>query len=466
MIKTASAALSSIGKQHEPLGFSFVLILIYLVMEYARPANPMKIPMLISILLFLNWLAIPEKRWNPQIKCFLILLCLIAVMGPFAVNNYSIFWGFVDMAVELLCICIPIIHFVNSMRKLSILINGLLAVYVYVAIYGLMHSGMGPGGHIGDENDLALALNMVIPYAFVSIFLTKSNSRKALFIGVFALLVFGVIGTFSRGGFLGLLPVLLYCSVLTPRKALALVLVLFVSLGVWIFSPDKYWTEMGTIVEEADNPELGTGGLRRQYWAMAMRMFYENPIFGVGLENYNHNIDIYEPEDQYLRVGRSFHGMSAHSLYFTLLAELGVSGALIFGAIIWFNTKDTKAIIKASYSNRERLKSPRKRETRHNSWENTIPTAHEARLADLNKARFYAHAMRASLLGYLTSAAFISVFTYPHFWLLTAMIVALKEVTANLVKSPAESEGQETDLGRRVSPKYLKLRESEAHHPV
>ncbi|MGI0016895.1 MAG: O-antigen ligase family protein, partial [Nitrososphaera sp.] len=246
---------------------------------------------------------------------------------------------------------------------------------------------------------------------------------------------------------------LLYCSILTPRKGLALVLVLFVSLGVWISSPDKYWTEMGTIMDEADNPELGTGGLRRQYWTMAMRMFYENPIFGVGLENYNHNIDIYEPEDQYLRVGRSYHGMSAHSLYFTLLAELGLSGALVFGAIVWFNTQDTKAIIRATHSNSERLKSIRKRETRPNSWENTTPTGHEALLADLNKARFYAHAMRASLLGYLTSAAFISVFTYPHFWLLTAMIVALKEETANLSKSPAERMAQETDLKRQAPPR-------------
>ncbi|MGH9876748.1 MAG: O-antigen ligase family protein, partial [Nitrososphaerales archaeon] len=353
-----------------------------------------------------------------------------------------------------------------SMRKLSILINSLLVVYVYVAIFGLLHNGMGPGGHIGDENDLALALNMVIPYAFVSVSLTKSPLRKALFVGVFALMVFGVIATFSRGGFLGLLSVLLYISVLTPRKGLALVLVLFVSLGAWIYTPDKYWTEMGTIMDEADNPELGTGGLRRQYWEIALRMFYENPIFGVGLENYNHNIYDYEPDDQMQRVGRSFHGMSAHSLYFTLLAELGLSGSLIFAAIVWFNTKDTNAIIKAAYSNSERLKSIRKRETRPNSWENTTPTAHDALLADLNKARFYAHAMRASLLGYLTSAVFLSVFGYPHFWLLTAMIVALKEVTDNLLKSPAKSVGQAADLGGGILQNTLKLRQSISHHPL
>src|SRR5215510_7835890 len=114
------------GKTGNGLGFPFFLILIYLFMEYGRPANPMGMPMVISIFLLLNWLRLPQKKWPPQIICFFALLAVIAVMGPFAENNAAVFWGFEQMTVLLLCVCVPIMHFVCSMRKVSIFLNFLI----------------------------------------------------------------------------------------------------------------------------------------------------------------------------------------------------------------------------------------------------------------------------------------------------------------------------------------------------
>jgi O-antigen ligase len=395
-------------------------------MEYARPANPMKIPLMISLILFFYWITLPQKNWSPQVICFLLLLGIIVAMGPIARNNYSIWIGFQQMAVQLLCICIPILHFVSSRRKVSIFVNVLIVLYVYIAIFGILHGGRGPGGHIGDENDLALALIIGLPFAFVSILLAKNLVRKLLYGGTFVLMLAGIIATHSRGGFVGLLPVLLYCLLISRQKKTAVLVSVFLVLGVANFAPQSYWDEMSTISQDAADTEQGTGALRRDYWAIATRMFLGNPILGVGLGNFTWNVPEYQTEEQFQRVGRSFAGQAAHSIYFTLLAELGIAGSLVFLAIVIYTIKDTKSIINAE----ERLDQEQR--LRDSQSRNVIDLTF---LYDLRKAKYYAHAIRGGLLGYLVAGIFLSVFAYPHFWIMTALTVALKETTFHTLRN-------------------------------
>lgn len=414
----ATVMAQSKPREHEKVGLPLVLILTYVVMEYARPANPMKIPMVISIVLFLSWLALGKKNWCPQVVCFLLLLAVIAVMGPFAINNFSIWVGFRLMTIQLLCICVPIIHFAATIHKWDVLCRGLIAVYVYVGLYGLLHGGIGPGGHIGDENDLALALNTMMPLAFFSMFVVTSRAWKLVSGVAFVLMAAGVVASFSRGGFLGLATVLLYCFVISPRKKLAVVLAIFLGIGASMFAPDTYWKEIASIKEAATDTEQGTGALRREYWTIAWNMFLHNPVLGVGLDNFPWNVPEYQSEEQHVRAERSYAGAVAHSLYFTLVAELGLAGALIFLSLLWFNFRDLRAIARTGREWAGRQGGGR---------EGAVPRAGEAVARDLDKARYYAHALAAGFLGYLISGFFLSVFTYPHMWVLTALTAALKE---------------------------------------
>jgi O-antigen ligase len=427
----------------EKLGFPFVMLVIYLIMEFARPANPMKIPLVVCVLLFFYWLNLPRKRWNPQIICFLLLLCSIAVMGPFALNTFTIWSDFRLMVVQLLFFGIPLIHILANLRKLSSFVDALIMVFVYVAIYGMLHRGRGPGGHIGDENDLALAMNMAMPFAFVSILSAKNPARKALYAGAFGLLLAGSIATFSRGGFIGLVAVLGYCFALSPKKHLVAIAAVILSAGLWFATPAKYWSEMNTIFGEASNtdPSKGTGALRKEFWQVAIRMFYANPIFGVGLGNFPWNADDYQTHEQKALIGRSYGGVVAHSVYYTVLAELGLSGALIFIALLWFNFKYVRSTITVVKEWKKRVFS------RTNRSPNTVD---DAVLHDLETARCYAHATMASLLGYLVCGIFLSIFTYPHFWLLTALTVVLKNGTDSLLSEAVQGSEAEPEYRPRV----------------
>lgn len=398
----------------EQLGTPFVLLLVYLVMEYARPANPMGIPLVISVILFLNWLSLRVKRWRPQLVCFFLFVGSAAIMAPFALNTFAVYNGTRGLAVQLLCICVPITHYVSSIRKVRIFVGFWIAILVYVTFYAIGHSGVGPGGHIGDENDVALALDMAIPFTLAVAWTSRTKRGRMLGIGAFWLMVAGVTFTLSRGGFLGLVAVLLYCfGVVLRRPAWSVVFIAALVFGAYL-APANYWDEIASIAVEAKGGTGGTGDLRREYWVVARSMFYANPLLGVGLENFRWNVDRYTPPELAERAGRSYAGNVTHSVYFTILAETGLVGAVLFTLLVWYTVRDTGSVL--------RLVRERKPPLEGTMLDSAVGV-------DLEAAWLFAHAIRAALAGYLVAGAFLSVFTYPHFWVLVALTVALLEAT-------------------------------------
>jgi O-antigen ligase len=391
-------------------------------MEYGRPADPMGIPLVTSILLFVWWLLSPNRTWTIQFPYFLLLLCVIAVMGPFAVNSYSIWRGFRGMAVQLLCIAMPLIQFTSSLRRAFTFTSAFLAVLVYAAIYGITHGGVGPGGHIGDENDLALALSMALPFAFVGVISKASTWQRLISFVCVVVILIATMMTLSRGGFLALAAVLIYCFSLILRKKTLIGFLMLCILGLagMLFAPPEYWAEIATIQKDAYDTEQGTGALRREFWTVARNMFYHNPIFGVGLNNFTWNISMYQTSEQLERAGRSYAGVAAHSLYFTVLAELGVSGFLLFSLILYQAYKDTSIVLRQAAGQQDHKHTPAHLQTDLRS---------QKHFQQLSLAASYAHAIRASLLGYLTGGAFLSVFPYPHPWLIVALAAGLRKAT-------------------------------------
>lgn len=419
------------GKDTEKLGFPFYLLMIYLFMEYFRPVNPMGIPLGVSVLLFLQWLMQPKKQLTPLIKCYFLFIGIIAVMGPFAANTYSLWTSFQAMTVELLCICIPIIHFVNSFRKVEMFIYALVLLHVYIALHAIASGGFGPGGAVGDENDVALALDMIVPFTIFAFLISDTLRQKILFGAGFAVMLAGVVATNSRGGFLGLLPVLLYSFRFAPHKKLVAVLAVFLVLGAWWFTPQEYWEEMATIQSAAadTDPLQDTGALRREFWAIGWRMYLANPIFGVGLGNFRWNVPDYQSEEQYQRMGRSVAGTVSHSLYFTLLAEVGTAGSIVFAAIFWLTIRSLRLVIMES----------KRWEQQRSSMMMALPDEFGATLfQELARARNFAHAIGAGMIGYLVSGAFLTVHMYPHFWIFTALTAALANVTSARLKLAEE----------------------------
>jgi O-antigen ligase len=301
---------------------------------------------------------------------------------------------------------ISIISFVDIFPKVTTLINAWIGIHVYLAIVGIVKKGRGVGGFLGDENDFCMTLNMIIPFAFFMALAEKNIRRKFIYIALTGLFLLANIITFSRGGFIGLAAVAIFCLLKSPKKIISTIVIVLLALSVLQFAPDKYWSEMKSIQQEGASE--GTGRERVYQWKVGWKMFLDNPVMGVGQGNYPFRFREYEIKSGFSKglEGRSRAGRAAHSLYFTLLPELGVAGAIIFFLMLYAVYKDTRAIRKISKGDYPRFPF------------------------DKSKLFYLSLAMEASLIGYLVSGFFISVLYYPSFWILMGFVLALRKVVS------------------------------------
>lgn len=397
----------------------FCLVLIYIFLEFVRPQTtipslaPLRIHGIVTLCLGLAVLFSGKLNLsNKQTKLYLLLLAMMVFHGPFAVNNYWAYHMFRAMLINFVAY-LGIIIFVDSFSRYKTLINIWLGIHIYLAIYAIMKGGQGVGGFLGDENDFSMTLNMIIPFAFFMIFAEANKSKKIIYTCITILFLFANMITLSRGGFIGLVAVGIYCWLRTPKKIVSSVLAGVLLLFMFQYAPEKYFGEIRSIqlegIEDIQGERLykGTGGERIYQWIVGWKMFLDNPIVGVGQGNFPFRFSEYEQASGFHEGlhGTSRAGRAAHSIYFTLLPELGVIGTVIFAAMLYYIYKDLRYISQIN--------------TKRSS----------GKLSEEKEKVFYLScALEASLVGFLVSGIFISVLYYPNFWILMGFVVSLKSV--------------------------------------
>lgn len=375
------------------LGFFFVLLLVYLMFEYGRPSHPLGIPMVISALLLGGWLVSHNtgRKLSPQILCFFGFVVLMVVGVPMATNSYSAFWAAYGMATLLLCICAPMIRFVTSVRHVRWWLYSFIGVAVYVGGYAIFHSGFGPAGAAGaqDENYVAAAMGMAVACAYFCIQAEKRRFGKILLVLCVVVFCTAIVVSFSRGGFVGLCAVVAYCLVRARRKLVGFGVAALLGLTVLTVAGPAYWEEMSTISDVNE----GTADLRLEVWKIGLRMFEANPLLGVGADNFRWVVGEYQSQEQSEKYGRSLGGsIIAHSMFVELLAELGAVGACLFLIVIWYTFRDLR------------------------------------RARKIATLRHYADAITGSIVACMVNGLFLSLFYFSYVWLFIALGVALRQL--------------------------------------
>lgn len=406
----------------------FVLVLLAMLFEFGRPQDflpPLKIIPFPSVIDASIALAVifsgRATLSNIQSRLWMGLLVFMALWVPFANNNFHAFSQLKDLTLYFF-FYLGILTFVNTTGKMQKLILVWLGVHALLAINGMLHGGRGVGGWLGDENDFAMEMNVAVPFAFFLYQGTTAKGAKLLYLVLLGIFVLSSIATASRGGFLGLLAVGSFCWFYSPRKVWSLVLLTGVLLLVLVAAPQEYWDRMQTITDDS-TMESGTAGQRMFTWGIGWEMFLANPVFGVGQGNFPWTIGEYLGGRTWQT--KSLAGRQAHSLYFTLLPELGLLGVFIFGSMVVFNYKDVK------YCNQLGMR-------RHLAHRHEVVSVD----ADLEKAAWFGNAILGALVAYLVTSTFISTLYYPTFWILTGLAVALKNTTERYSKNASEVAAQ------------------------
>lgn len=202
------------------------------------------------------------------------------------------------------------------------------------------HKVMGIiGSRLEDRNELALALNMTIPLIVFLLGQIKSKWLRLILIGVITFNVIAIIGSFSRGGMLGLVVVAGYFFFQSKRKILVSIVFALAVMAGSAFVSDEWTGRMNTIeTMEDDKSFLG----RVLAWKQATLMAIDNPMFGAGFKAGQNQALwlLYEPDFYKLdfivdTTGVHFDkAKAAHSIYFQVLGDLGIAGLLIFLAIL------------------------------------------------------------------------------------------------------------------------------------
>ena len=379
---------------------AFVLTIAYVVLEYARPQDTiavlksLKLSLIVSgMLAFFLWRQARRVPWfTPQVVLFAALLGYMTLWVPFATNNY---WALkaVTVFTQTYIFVLAFVTFIDSEPRLRKFFLTFIAAGLFQAIWGIQHGGTGTGYFQADENDFALSMCMILPFTLMTTSVVTSWWGRLLCFATGIMCVAAVVVSDSRGGFVGLVVTSGMMVVMHRRRVRFLAMGAIAAVCLAIAAPSTYWDEMSTITEEG-----GTREDRMELWEIAASVYRDNPIFGVGPNNINWVLNDYQEFDS--DESRAFGGRAVHSLYYTLLPELGTVGALLFLGLLYHNSRDLGRVIKA-----------RRRES------------------DV-QLDAYARATACSLTAYLVCGLFLSVLWYPHFYLLTAIGISVFRVQA------------------------------------
>ena len=406
----AAASVRATAEKVAPaaLGLPFLIVLAYIFVEYGRPQDWIGViaklrPGLLTLGAGMLALVGTRSFSIPKPGLYMIgFLCVMAAGIPFAVNNGQAYLATKDYAIFIFGAVFPIMMFVDSYRKAMIFFRVWVAIHISLAIFGIKNNGVGVGAFLTDENDFALVINMVLPYAVFLLPTTTSWKGKILLLGATAIFFFAVVASFSRGGFLGLVAAGVFIWLKSPRKAASLAGIVVLAGVMSFFVPQKYWNEMKTI-ETADN-ENDTGHKRLYYWGLGWRMYLDHFLIGAGPKGFQFESFKYESDTEIAK-GHHVWGKASHSLYFTLLPEEGTLGVIMFMGVMLTSTNMRRKISK--------------------DFTELQKTRPEAVTQSLRTIFLLSRAADVSLVGFLVTGAFITVLYYPHFWLLAAFSVAL-----------------------------------------
>lgn len=199
------------------------------------------------------------------------------------------------------------------------------------------HKPLGISNAFDDNNFAALASLMTLPF-LIYLFLKYQKIKflkYGLLAGIASNLAF-IIGSDSRGAFLGLLVLAGYFFFKSDKKGLVLTFVVAGSL-LGLFLVDQAWLDRMATMSELNNDSSFQG--RVIAWKMHLLMALESPFFGGGFDAAS-----YGPTVQYLMLdwdSVSFIASAepgkphvAHSIYFQILGDNGFGGFFIYFCMV------------------------------------------------------------------------------------------------------------------------------------
>jgi putative inorganic carbon (HCO3(-)) transporter len=183
----------------------------------------------------------------------------------------------------------------------------------------------GPeGSYIGGNNEVALALVMIIPLMRFLQLTTESVWVKRGLLLSMLLCAAAALGSQSRGAFLAIAAMAGVFWWRSDKKVVVAGLLVLAGVALLSFMPDTWWARMDSIGSYQDDSSANG---RINAWWMAWNLAKAN-FFGGGFM-------VYRPDLFALYAPNPSDVHAAHSIYFMVLGEHGFVGLFLF-LLLWY----------------------------------------------------------------------------------------------------------------------------------
>ena len=275
----------------------------------------------------------------------------------------------------------------------------------------------GPkGSFIEDNNQLALAIIMVIPLMW---YLSQVVANKWLRYGLrvaIGLSALSAFASYSRGAFLAIGAIAGYMLLKSRSKLPLIMLTLALVPAGLVFMPDQWSERMSGISDyEADTSAMG----RIYVWRLATQVALDSPLVGAGFGAFERRglhkqyQEVVTGSSDNSRHGGHFIATNPHSIYFLVLGEHGFIGVFLF-VVLLITSFVMAGRIKKLTRDREDLQ-----------WAGLLGTA-----------------VQTSIIGYAVGGAFLGLSYFDLYYHLIALIVVTRQYVLDALN---ESSSNVTD---------------------
>src|SRR6266566_2296777 len=336
--------------------------------------------------------------------CLLGLLVWSALSVPAALNQGLAFHSWTDFArtVVMFFVVAGSVRHARDVERLALVYFAVTVVYtgVVVSRFQLGAEDWRLGRlYYYDANDMATLIATAMPLGLYFVLAHRHLVLRLCAGGGLAVLAVGLIRSGSRGGFLALLAVaafvLLGFTTVPARARVAGLIVILAVAGT--SASDRYWAQMQTIVHPHQDYNATSEAGRLKIWARGVGYMVENPVFGVGLLNFQVAEGTISPLAKRQERGIGVLWGAAHNTFVQVGAELGIPGLLLFIGVIATALRSLRRVAA--------------------QWTRASPSTDQvARLAQ---------SLMAALIGFIVGGFFLSLGFADMFYTLAALAVAL-----------------------------------------
>ncbi len=320
----------------------------------------------IAIVVAILAIAAERARKKPYMDAYYALLlaflvqCALSFAFSLTEIDQTYFVADRIWKIGLLCLLMnPVLRGRLQIHSVMLVVG--LTMGVQGALEGLKYLISG-GGHLmvppanfGDNNSFGLFVLMNLPVLmYLFRYSVEPLVRLAVVGGVLANTL-AIIGTGSRGAFLGIMAVTLAMIVQSKRRVSTLLVVAVVGASIAAFVPSRVYNRVDSIETAGeDNSVLG----RFRAWKLNALVAMDRPFVGGGFSSMEDPKvwTAYLPKFSkldFIPTGLPDRPRAAHSIYFQALGDTGFSGFFLYMAILMTTFLSIRRVRKLTSGNAE-----------------------------------------------------------------------------------------------------------------